>query len=72
MTIKDTTGHTVVTQYVWGPAHKIDSYTDTEIIDGKEVAKMITDDTVTWETNAQSFVFFAKKNLISEINYLTW
>ena len=38
LTIKDTTGHTVGTGYVWGPVTKISEYTKTRIVDGEEVA----------------------------------
>ena len=37
MTIKNTTGHTIGTQYVWGPSQKITEYTKTRIVDGEEV-----------------------------------
>ena len=37
LTIKNTTGHTVGTQYVWGPSQKITEYTKTRIVDGEEV-----------------------------------
>ena len=38
LTIKNTTGHTVGTQYRWGPGTKFSEYTKVDIVDGKEVA----------------------------------
>lgn len=38
LTIKNTTGHTVGTQYVWGPGTKISEYTKTKIVNGEEIA----------------------------------
>jgi hypothetical protein len=37
MIIKNTAGHTVGTQYVWGPGTKVSTYTKVKIVDGKEV-----------------------------------
>lgn len=38
LTIKNTTGHTIGTQYRWGPGTKFSEYTKVDIVDGKEVA----------------------------------
>jgi hypothetical protein len=43
MTIKNTTGHTVFSQYIWGPGgKKFSGYTKTKIVNGKEVASLAT------------------------------
>ena len=39
LTIKNTTGHTVGTGYVWGPNMTMTEFTKTAIIDGKEVER---------------------------------
>ena len=39
LTIKNTTGHTVGTGYVWGPSFRMTEFTSTVIIDGKEVER---------------------------------
>jgi len=39
LTIKNTTGHTVIKTYVWGPNIYLSGYTRTAIINGKEVAQ---------------------------------
>ena len=39
MTIKNTTGHTIYTAFKWGPSNDGVKFTNTAIIDGKEVAR---------------------------------
>ena len=39
LTFKNTTGHTVGTGYIWGPSYTMTEFTQTAIIDGKEVER---------------------------------